>query len=145
MQWNKNSEITNSELFFKSWLLTGDVSTVIMNLLEIIDMPAAVRAFNCDTSSDLSYTTQRIQLTAHYVLCILYVFFALLLLLTYVILVMHLMESCLIGCSEILCKSLYHGQESGRKWQTHADWNHLVLENSCSTYVILWRWGNICV
>jgi hypothetical protein len=93
--------------------------------------------------SVIDYTKNTINF-AHNVPSILYVIITLLLL-TYVILVIHFMMSYLIGCSEILCQSLHQEQESGRKWQAHADWNHFVLEHSCSTYMILESLGNICV
>ena len=80
-----------------------------------------------------------------YFCIIIIIIIIIILLLAYVTLVIHVMESCFIGCSEILCKSLYLGLESGSKWWTHTDWNHFVLENSCSTYVILRSSGNICI
>jgi len=31
----------------------------------------------------------------------------------------HILQSCLIGCSEIVSKGLYQEQNSGSKWQTY--------------------------
>jgi hypothetical protein len=38
-------KITNSELFFKKVLFTGDDSTVVVNILVITDMPVSVTAY----------------------------------------------------------------------------------------------------